>query len=109
MSKKPEKLKYAVIESGGKQYIVAEGEEIEVERLSNKTSKTFTDILLLVDGETVLVGQPYVEGAKVRARVVDHFKGPKVKGFTYKSGTQYRRRYGHRQLLTRIAIEEILV
>jgi len=95
---------YAVIKTGGKQYRVAEGERLQVERVSGP-DLTFTPVLV-VDGEQVTAG-PALAGATVSARVVGKAKGPKIRGFTYKPKTRRRRHWGHRQQYTTIEITAI--
>ena len=101
---------YAIIRSGGKQYRVEEGSIIEVERLdANEGDKVeLTDVLLLADGARVTVGSATVPGAKVTAEVVGQGRGPKVTVFKYKSKTRQRKKTGHRQPYTRLAIQEIV-
>jgi large subunit ribosomal protein L21 len=97
---------YAVIKTGGKQYRVSEGEQLDVERLGQDDGEvTFTPVLL-VDGETVVAGDA-LSVAKVTARVVGAAKGPKITGFTYKNKTNQRKRWGHRQKLNTIEITGI--
>jgi large subunit ribosomal protein L21 len=97
---------YAVIKTGGKQERVAEGERLNVERLSaDGESVTFTPILL-VDGEDVITGEGLAK-ATVTARIVGDAKGPKIRGFTYKNKTNQRKRWGHRQQYTTIEITGI--
>ncbi len=100
---------YAIIKTGGKQYKVSEGDEIIIEKLEveEKDSVTFEEVLGIFDGETVKVGKPLVEGAKVTATVVKNGKGPKIRIFKYKHKTNYRRRAGHRQPFTKVKIEKI--
>jgi len=100
---------YAVVETGGKQYRVAPGDVIEVERLGADEGATVTlDRVILVAGENgVKVGSPVVVGAKVTARVQGHGKGRKILVFKYKPKKNQRRRYGHRQPFTRLVIEAI--
>lgn len=102
---------YAIVESGGKQYRVAEGEVIDVEKLSvPEGEKVSLDrVLMVADGGDVRVGTPLVEGARVEATVLDHGKGRKIRIFKYKPKIRYRRRAGHRQQYTRLRIERILV
>ena len=73
-------MKYAIVESGGKQFRAIEGSTIEVDLLPVEPGKDLTldQVLLLVDGEKISVGTPSVKGAQVKASVVDHFKGPKL-------------------------------
>ncbi len=98
---------YAVIRTGGKQSRVTEGQVIDVEKLGvdDGSEVSFTPVLL-VDGDTVLAGSD-VAAAVVSARVVGAAKGPKINGFTYKSKSRSRRRYGHRQHYSRIEITGI--
>ncbi|MGD8813236.1 MAG: 50S ribosomal protein L21 [Anaerolineales bacterium] len=102
-------MKYAVLESGGKQYIARPGETIEVDHMSLDIGKSieFKDVLLVVDGSTLNVGQPLVKGAVVKGKVVDQIKGRKILVFKYKPRVRYRRKQGHRQRYTRVAIEGI--
>jgi large subunit ribosomal protein L21 len=99
---------YAVIQTGGKQERVEEGQTLAVERLaaSEGDEIAFAPILL-VDGETVLAGPGPLSGARVGARVVGQTKGPKIRGFTYKPKTRSRRSWGHRQTYTTIEITDI--
>lgn len=100
---------YAVVETGGKQYRVAVGDVIKVEKLSaEKGDEVVLDRVLLVAGEDgVKVGRPLVDGAKVTAKVTHSGKGAKVLVFKYKAKKNYRRRYGHRQPYTELRISAI--
>jgi large subunit ribosomal protein L21 len=98
---------YAVIETGGKQYRVSAGDILDVELLDNQESVTFSNVLLLAEGEKVEVGTPYLKGAKVSAKVLGTNKDDKVTTFKYKNKINYHRTIGHRQNYTRIQIEEI--
>ena len=102
-------MKYAILESGGKQYRACEGEVIEVDRLPLEVGDSvhWQDVLLLVDEPKVLIGQPYVEGAKIEGKVVGQIKARKVVVFKYKPKIRYRRTQGHRQRYTRVMIESI--
>lgn len=101
---------YAVIEVGGKQYRVSEGENIEVERLPLEVGKSLTiDRVLLLGGDGQLeVGTPTVKGARVKARVTEHGRGRKVIVFKFRPRSGYQRKHGHRQEYTRLAIESIV-
>jgi large subunit ribosomal protein L21 len=101
---------YAIVQTGGKQYRVSSGETIDVMHLSAGGGSTveLDQVLLVADGESVRVGTPTVEGAKVLAEVLGEGKGKKVIVFKYKPKVRYRRRKGHRQLYTRLAIKEIV-
>ena len=102
---------YAVIRSGGKQYTVRPGDSLNVEKLDGELGSQveLTDVLMVADGDTVSVGAPSVAGAKVVAEVVEHGKGKKVVVFKYKPKIRYRKRTGHRQQFTRLAIKDIVV
>jgi large subunit ribosomal protein L21 len=97
---------FAVIETGGKQYKVAEGQTLQVERLGGDDEVSFTP-LLLVDGDTVLSVPGELSGASVAARVVGPSKGPKIRALTYKNKSRSARRWGHRQHYTTIEITGI--
>ncbi len=99
---------YAIIKTGGKQYSVEEGKIITVEKLSvSEGEEVAFDEVLLISGETVKIGQPVVEGAKVTAKVLAQGKEKKIRIFKYKAKSNYRRRQGHRQPFTRVQIEKI--
>jgi large subunit ribosomal protein L21 len=101
---------YAIIETGGKQYRVSPGQSIEVESLSAEVGQTLEidTVLLLANDGDVVVGTPMVEGAAVRATVVDQGRGRKVTVFKFRGGNRYKRKLGHRQAYTRLVIEDIL-
>ena len=103
--------KYAVIRTGGKQYLVTEGQYLEVEKLELDEGQAFdiTDVLLVVDGEKVNIGQPVVIGAKVKAKLLEQTKDQKLIIFKYKAKKNYRVKTGHRQKLSKIQIEKIEV
>ncbi len=100
---------YAIIKTGGKQYKVAEGNEIIIEKLDAEegSSVTFEEVLAVGEGDEIKFGRPFVAGAKVTASVVKNGKGPKIRIFKYKHKTNYRRRQGHRQPFTKVKIEKI--
>ena len=98
---------YAVIETGGKQYRVEEGQRLDVEKLGEPDAEVALRPVLVVDGGEVLATPDDLAGASVSARVVGQVKGPKVRGFTYKSKTNNRRRWGHRQRYDTIEITSI--
>ena len=97
---------YAVIESGGKQYRVEEGQRLSVERLAGDGEVALRPVLL-VDGEDVLATAAQLSGASVTARVVGETKGPKIDCFKYREKTNWRRRFGHRQHYTEVEIVAI--
>jgi len=100
---------YAIIESGGKQYRVAEGELIDLERLQGEIGEkvNFDRVLLVGDGETAHLGTPWVERGQVVGTIADQGKLGKIIVFKFKRRKGYRRRKGHRQLVTTVRIEKI--
>jgi large subunit ribosomal protein L21 len=102
---------YAIVRSGGKQYRVDSQRVVDVERLPAQVGATveLRDVLLVGDDNKVEVGQPLVDGARVIAEVVGHGRGDKVTVFTYTAKTRQRRKRGHRQPYTRLAIRHILL
>ncbi|MFZ5818400.1 MAG: 50S ribosomal protein L21 [Chloroflexota bacterium] len=102
-------MRYAIVESGGKQYKAVEGETIEVDRLPAKVGEKLdlSRVLMLVDGETFSVGTPTVSDMQVSATVVEHFKGPKVVFFKYSPKKRIRVKGGHRQQYTRLMVDVI--
>jgi len=100
---------YAIIETGGKQYRVAVGDTLSIEKLSVEPGSAISfDRVLMVGGDgSPRVGTPLVAGATVQAQVEQQFRGPKIVVFKYKPKKRYRRRTGHRQSLTRVAITAI--
>jgi large subunit ribosomal protein L21 len=102
-------MKYAIVEDGGKQYKTVIGETIEVDRFSSEIGEELDleRVLLVVDGDNVVVGDPFVAGAKVHARVVSQIKGPKVIVFKYLPKKRFRSKQGHRQQYTRLQIDSI--
>jgi len=111
--------KFAVIETGGKQYVVFVGDKLRVEKLSSKggsasggkaeegSSFDFDKVLLVADGDKVEVGTPYVSGAKVTTKVLKQAKDKKKIVFRYHSKTRYRKKKGHRQLYTEVEITRV--
>ena len=100
---------FAVLNTGGKQYKVSQGDLIEVEKLESNTGDTVTldQILMVGEGENVEVGSPYVSGCKVIGEVMEQGKGAKVIVFKKKRRKNYRRKNGHRQLFTQLKITKI--
>jgi large subunit ribosomal protein L21 len=100
---------YAVIRTGGKQYRVAAGDTLEVEKLVGEIGESITlsDVLLVANGDTVTVGTPNVEGASVTAKISGQYKGEKIQILKYRPKKRIRVRKGHRQQLTRLQIEAI--
>ncbi len=100
---------YAIIESCGRQYKVAEGDVVFFEKLDVEEGKkvTFDNVVLVSDDKKVEVGTPYVKGVKVEGKVVSHGKGKKVLVYKYKAKKNYRRTQGHRQPYTKVEITKI--
>lgn len=101
---------YAIIETGGKQYRVTQGQTIDVERLDVAEGSTveLNRVLLIADGKKVTVGSPEVEGAKVVATSQGEGKADKIIVLKYKPKVRYRKKTGHRQLYTRLSIDKIV-
>lgn len=102
---------YAIIRSGGKQYRTEVGSTLDVDKLPNEVgdSLEITEVLLVGDEDNTIIGQPLVEGAAVKATVVEQFRGKKILVYKYRQRTNYRRKQGHRQYYTRLQIDEITV
>ncbi|MDH3683372.1 MAG: 50S ribosomal protein L21 [Acidimicrobiia bacterium] len=98
---------YAVVATGGKQYRVEEGQTLQVERLGEPGESIGLEPVLLVDGGEVLATPSQLAGVTVSATIVSESKGPKIDGFVYKSKTNNRRRFGHRQTYATIEITGI--
>ncbi|MEI3518957.1 MAG: 50S ribosomal protein L21 [Clostridia bacterium] len=101
---------YAIIETGGKQYRVKNGDQIAVEKLSNVedgSKVVFDKVLVVGEGADVKVGAPYVEGSVVEGKVIETGKGKKVVIFKYKAKKDYRKKQGHRQPYTLVEITAV--
>ncbi|MGB8707206.1 MAG: 50S ribosomal protein L21 [Dehalococcoidia bacterium] len=101
---------YAIVETGGKQYKVAPGQKIDVDRLAVAEGEDIelSKVLLIADGKDTVVGNPTIDGAKVVATCLGEHKGNKIIVFKYKPKVRYRRKTGHRQLYARLEIREIV-
>lgn len=102
-------MRFAIVESGGKQYRAVEGRTIEVDRLPVETGEKFNleRVLLMADGDEVLVGTPTVNGIEVQVTVADHIRGPKIDRFKYRPKKRIRVRGGHRQQYTLLMVDFI--
>lgn len=99
----------AIIQTGGKQYLVSPGKKIKIEKINKKEGETvsFNEVLLLEKGKKIEIGNPLVKGAKVVGKVISQGKGKKVVVFKYKPKTRYKVKKGHRQPFTEIEIFKI--
>lgn len=102
---------HAIIETGGKQYKVAEGDVVYIEKLDQEAGDTvkFDQVLAILDGDKATFGTPVVEGAKVEATVDKNGKGKKIVVFKYKPKSGYKRKQGHRQPYTKVTVNKIVV
>lgn len=102
---------HAIIETGGKQYKVAEGDVVFIEKLDNEAgdSVKFDQVLAILDGDSATFGAPVVAGASVEATIVKNGKGKKIRIFKYNAKKGYRKRQGHRQPYTKVEIGKISV
>ena len=101
---------FAVIKTGGKQYRVAGGQEITVEKLAGDVGATleFGEVLMIGDGDNINIGAPMIKGAKVMCEVVEHNRAAKVTAYKKKPRNTYRRKLGHRQHQTVVRITDIV-
>lgn len=100
-------MKKAVISTGGKQYLVSEGETLEIERIKNQDSKLSFKPLMVIDGDKTFVGTPEVTGASVSAKIILESKADKVTSIRYKAKKRVHKVRGHRQIQTTITIDKI--
>lgn len=102
-------MRYAIVASGGKQYVAREGQSLEVDRLGPDTGESieFSEVLLAADGAQVMVGAPSVAGARVLGTVQGEVRGEKIIVFRYQPKKRRRRKLGHRQTYTRVRIDRI--
>jgi large subunit ribosomal protein L21 len=104
-------MQYAVIETGGKQYKITNGDVLEVDRLNVKAGESIAldKVLLTVNDGSVEIGAPYLEGVTVSAKVVDNFRGEKIRAARFRAKSNYHRVTGFRAELTRLEISDIQV
>ena len=98
---------FAVIKTGGKQYLVEPGKKLKIEKIDNKTEVTFSEVLLLEKNNKLEIGDPLIKGAKVMAKVLKQGKGKKVIAFKFKPKKRYTLKKGHRQAFTEVEITKI--
>lgn len=102
-------MKFAVIETGGKQYLVSPKDKLKIEKIPGEEGSDvhFDRVLLVADGSDVKLGKPFISNAKVMARVLKQGRAKKIRILKYKSKVRYRRRKGHRQEFTEVEIARI--
>jgi large subunit ribosomal protein L21 len=102
---------YGIVEAGGKQVRVTPAESVQIPKVQGEPGDKIelSTVLMCRDGDTLYLGTPYVEGAVVRAAIISHERGPKIRGMKFKRRKKYRRRWGHRQDYTVIQIEEVSI
>ena len=102
-------MKYAIVNINGNQTKVTPDEVLEIPLMAGEPGQavTFDKVLLMSEGDKIAFGQPYIDGAQVKAEVMEHFRGPKLKIFKFKRRRDYRRRRGHRDERTRIKVTAI--
>ena len=103
-------MDYAVVKFSGKQYKVSEGDVIDVDRILNLKPKDkieIPEVLLFVSGSNITLGKPLVKRVKVEGTVMEHLRGEKIRVAKFKAKVRYRRTAGHREMLTRLKIEQI--
>ena len=101
---------FAIIKTGGKQYLVKPGQKLKVEKLDAPVGGdiVFDEVLLVTDGEKTEIGAPFIEGVKVEAKVVQNARAKKVIVFKYHNKTRYHKKKGHRQHFTEVEIGKIM-
>jgi len=98
----------AIVRADGRQLRLAEGQEFEMSRVSGEPGDTVDlEVMMVLDGANVTVGAPLVEGEKVTAKITQHGRAPKLVFMKYKNKVRYRRKFGHRQQVTRLVVESI--
>lgn len=98
----------AIVRADGRQMRLVEGQEFEMNHVAGEPGDTVTlDVMMVLDGDDVIVGAPLVPGASVTARIAQHGKAPKIRFMKYKNKVRYRRTFGHRQHVTRLVVEAI--
>lgn len=102
-------MNIAVIKTGGKQYIVSEGQKLKIEKLTLNEGEEFDfdQVLLFANGEEIKIGRPYIDEIKVRVKVLKQGRGEKKIVFKFKNKTRYKKKKGHRQYFTEVQILSI--
>jgi large subunit ribosomal protein L21 len=101
---------YAIIENGGKQFRVSPGSKLDIDFMDAGAGKKveLDKVLFIADGDEKIIGSPFVENAKGKATFLDEGQGKKILVFKYKNKVRYRKKTGHRQLYTRVTVDEIV-
>jgi len=98
----------AIVRADGRQLRLVEGQEFEMNRVQGEPGDTLDlEVMMVLDGADVTVGSPLVSGATVKARITQHGRAPKITFMKYKNKVRYRRKFGHRQHVTRLVVESI--
>ena len=100
---------FAVIKTGGKQYLVVPGQKLKIEKIDANEGENFVfeEVLLVSDGENLQIGTPLVKGARVEAKILEQGRAKKIIVFKYHNKTRYRKKKGHRQHFTEVEIKKI--
>jgi large subunit ribosomal protein L21 len=101
--------KYVIVNLAGKQYRLSEGDEFLVDRVDSEEGKTFSvkEVLLIKDGDQLTIGTPFVDGIAVKFKVLENFRGKKIRVAKFKAKSRYRRVKGHRQHLSKLKLVSI--
>jgi large subunit ribosomal protein L21 len=104
-------MKYAIAEISGRQFWIEEGKYYDFNRIPTELGKqiTLNRVLLINDGENLLVGQPYLQSVKIKGKILEHFRGKKTIVYKMRPKKKTRKKQGHRQELTRVFIEDIIM
>ena len=98
----------AIVRADGRQMRLVEGQEFQMSHVAGEPGDTVTlEVMMVLDGDDVTIGNPLVSGASVTARIAQHGKAPKIRFMKYKNKVRYRRTFGHRQHVTRLVVEAI--
>lgn len=104
-------MKYAIVEISGRQFWIETGKYYDLNRISTELGKqiTLNRVLLLNNEGNILVGKPYLESVKIKGKILEHLRGKKIMVYKMRPKKKNRKKYGHRQELTRVLIEDIII
>lgn len=104
-------MKYAIVEISGRQFWIETGKYYDFNRITTELGKqiTLNRVLLLNDGGNILIGKPYLESVKIKGKILEHLRGKKIIVYKMRSKKKTRKKQGHRQELTRVLIEDIII